>query len=235
MNRYLKKSIRDAFDTPAPLRKKEFLRKLPPPSISMSSFLWGQISYIRKWVWAVCFCVFVAAFMWARSAAWDAVWLLSALTPLLALTIVVESRRSDICGMAELELSSRFSLKSVTLARLTILGMANFILLCLLLLLPFYQTDRFLQAGVYLLCPYLFTAFTGLWVSRKIRTKESVYSCMGIAVMVSFVCLNLHSVRPTLYEPAAFLWWVCAFFLSGAAFLREGHILIQQTEELAWL
>ncbi len=56
----------------------------------------------------------------------NTVWIVSAFTPFLALLLIAESTKSAIYGMNELEMSARFSLKSVVLARLIILGVFNF-------------------------------------------------------------------------------------------------------------
>ena len=71
---------------------------------------------------------------WAASfASENTVWIVSAFTPFLALLLIAESTKSAIYGMNELEMSARFSLKSVVLARLIILGVFNFGIFCIII------------------------------------------------------------------------------------------------------
>ena len=65
----------------------------------------------------------------------DSVWVISSMLPLIALCAVTESARSKTYGMAELEQASRFSLKSVMLARMGIMSFLHFIIF--ITLIPF--------------------------------------------------------------------------------------------------
>ena len=72
--------------------------------------------------------------------------------------------------MEELELATRFSLKSVLLARLCLVGSLHAVLLlCLTLLCRGTGAASFGRTVVYLLVPYLLTAYGGLWLSRRLR------------------------------------------------------------------
>ena len=57
----------------------------------------------------------------------DVLWIISALIPFIAMSILTENARSGIYLMAELEMAARFSLKSVILARMEILGKTSVI------------------------------------------------------------------------------------------------------------
>ena len=82
--------------------------------------------------------------------------------------VVTEQNRFHIFLMSELEMAARFSLKSVVLARMEILGIVH--LLVLLFLIPvcarLHGTSVF-QTGLYLLVPYLLTADAGLWAAWR--------------------------------------------------------------------
>lgn len=56
-----------------------------------------------------------------------------------------------------------------------------------------------LQTGVYIICPYLLTAFLGLWVIRKAHGKEAVYLCPGIATGVSAGNIIIQQAFPMFY------------------------------------
>ena len=47
-----KDELKQAFDAPQPVRKRNFLRHLDLPGMPVHEFLFAQIGYIRKWVCA---------------------------------------------------------------------------------------------------------------------------------------------------------------------------------------
>ena len=60
----------------------------------------------------------------------------------------------------------------------------------------FHGVATIMQTGVYLLVPYLLTTFSGLWIIRKIRGKETIYGCMAAAVVISGLNLILRIAVP---------------------------------------
>ena len=156
-----KEELKHAFEAPKPVKKREFLRRLDVPKMSFSTFLFSQMSYIRKWVWVVSFLVFSVAILGVAFVPDAVLWLISALTPLLALTVVSESGRSACYKMDELEMATRFSLRSVTFARLTILGLLNLLIFTIFLFLGVWNdTATPLAVGLYIVTPFLFTSFS---------------------------------------------------------------------------
>lgn len=235
MNKELKNALKESFKAPAPIRKKEFLRSVQKPSINIFEFVGTQTAYIRKWVWGLSVLIFIVALIGAEYLERDMLWCVSAFMPLLALSVLTESGRSETYGMAEFELSTRFSLKSVILARLLILGVANLALFCLLL--PFAHMNNgtsILQTGVYMACPYLFTAFSGLWAVRKVHGKEATYLCTGIAIAVSAGNLLVYQSFPTIYAGQGLIWWIAALIFFGIGTTNQCYQIVKQTEELAW-
>ena len=222
MKQQLKMELKYMFEAPEPLHKKEFLRMLEQPKVSMLTFVLSQIGYIRRWIWIVSVLVYAISVMEAAWMAADTVWVISALMPLLALTVVSESGRSENYEMAELEMATRFSLRSVILARLGILGMENLVILGLLLPVGIWrQGSGVFQVGVYILFPYLMMTFAGLSVVRRIHGREAVYICIGIAVCISFFVLVLHGSIPQLYQADSLVWWIAAIFLSYIGTMRQ--------------
>lgn len=235
MNKKLKNALIESFDTPAPTRKKEFICSIQKPSISIWEFIGIQAAYIRKWVWGLSVLIFTVALIGAEYMERDMLWCISAFMPLLALSVLTESGRSESYGMAEFELSTRFCLKSVVLARLWIIGAANLVLFCLLV--PFAHMNNgasILQTGVYMACPYLLTTFGGLFAVRKVRGKEAAYLCAGIAVGVCTGSLILHQSFPIIYTGQGFSWWIAAMIIFGIGTTNQCYKIVKQTEELAW-
>ncbi len=116
------------FNAPEPERKRAFLRQLPIRPVNMGQILCQQYFYISKWArLPVIFLLMVILYLYLfhRSELLPATL---ALMPFLAVTVATESTRSVLHGMEELEAVSRFSLKSVLLARMGILGIENLFL-----------------------------------------------------------------------------------------------------------
>ncbi|MDE7222847.1 MAG: hypothetical protein K2O34_03570, partial [Acetatifactor sp.] len=124
-------------------------------------------------------------------------------------------------NMTELELSTRFSVKSIVLARMGLLG--SFHLLLLLLLLPFLVTcgqKGIWQTGVYLLVPYLMTTFLSMAWVRRVRGRESLYLCLGVAVVVSSLQV-VGSNAGDWYRGQLLPWWLLALVLLLAGNIWE--------------
>lgn len=230
----LKKMLQTAYEAPEPLRKEKFLRKLPKAQISHTEFMLLQAAYMKKWVWIVSVLALGIALKGASFLERNMLELFSALMPFIALTVTTENTRSAACGMEELEMASRFSLRSVVLARMGILGGVHFVLICCLIPVSLQnQIYGPLQAGVYLTVPYLLTVLPGLMAARRIHGKESGYVCAGIAAMVSVTFITLGS-NGAVYREIYFSWWFAAFFILIIMLGAEWRRTIKETEELAW-
>lgn len=226
--------LRSAFAAPKPLRKEEFLQKITPPELHFSAFLLIQLHYIRRRFWIVSALIFAAVSFGSFVLSIDTLWAVSAFMPLLALMMVAETGRSEQYEMAELEMATCFSLKSVLLARLGILGLGNLILF--FLLLPaglFHNRMRPLQAGLYIITPFLLTTFLCLYIVRRHREKETIYLCTGISVFISLFIYPLRLTLPRLYEVSALRNWIFVSALLFVGIIKQYQNLIMQ-EELTW-
>lgn len=227
-----KKALQEAFAAPEPLRKEEFIKKMPKVQISNIEFMFLQAAYMKKWVWLVSVLIFAVILKGAYSAGWNMVWTISAFMPFIALSVTTENAKSAAHHMEELEMASRFSLKSVMLARLGILGCSHFLLLCLFVPIGLKNSSyTLLQTGVYLTVPYLLTVVPGLAVVRKVRGKESFYMTIGIAVLVSMSHMIVSNNVDYLYDISCFSWWIAALTALMAVAALECRRTIRQTEE----
>lgn len=234
MNKW-KEDLKLAFDMPQPLQKNTFLRTLEQSGISVPVFLISQIGYIRKWVWCIYSVIFIVSLFGATFLPDAVVWLLSGLTPLLALTVTTESGRSEAYKMAELEMATRFSLKSVTFARLTMLGLTDLLLLGLLVPIGLCNNRTApTAAALYIITPYLLSAFTGLWVFRKLKGQEAIYTCIGASVVISIFLLLSHALIPFLYQEQCLPVWSIAFIALLFASGRECIKILKRMEEFTW-
>lgn len=237
MNSQLKKRIRQAFAAPEPDRqaKAGFLNRLPQPRISMPEFILTQAAYLRKFTIILSVLLLFPALMGACFADPNTLWAVSAFVPFLGLLAVAESTRSAMYGMEEFEMSARFSLKSIVLARMSVLGLLDGALLGgAALLCGIGSNIAFLQTGVYLLVPYLITVNISLWIARHFRSRAAVYACMSVAVLVSTANEMLHMAVDFVYQPAYIGWWFILAVLSAGMMVNEAYHTIKRTEEAAW-
>ena len=235
MNRRQKRALAEAFCPPAPWRKETFLRTLPPRRISNMTFLLTQASCIPPWIWTLCALPFPALLLNARLSGKSALWILCALMPFVAMSAVSECTRSASCRMRELEMASRFSLKSVVLARMGIMGLFHLALLCLLAPLIWLLDGLALfSGGICLLTSYLLTTLLCLECTRRLRGREALYACTGAALMVSGLSIFLQEKQPGLYRQEYALWWAAAVILLLFPVLYEMRRTIHETEELIW-
>lgn len=235
MKQELKRALQDAFCAPAPEKKQAFLNSVPCPKISYGQFLLTQAAYIRKWVWAVSAVIFLIALIYGQLLERNVLWVLSTIIPFLAISAIIESIRSEVYGMAELEMTSRFSLRSVVLARMGVLGVVHFGVLCLITIVGYRAGGANLfQTGVYLFVPYLLTDAVGLWLVRKVRGKEAVYASIGVAVIIGIVPAFIRYAMELLYEAEMFGWWLAALVILCGVTVSELKKSLRRMEELMW-
>lgn len=209
----LEQELQILFLAPEPRKREEFLAGRPWLSMSHGAFVLAQGAYIRKWVWVLSVAVF--GILVGTTARWqrEALWIAAGMMPFLALIAAQEHMRSAMYNMTELELSTRFSVKSIVLARMGLLGSFHLLLLLLLLpLLVLYGQAGILRTGVYLLVPYLMTTFLSMAWVRRVRGREAPYLCLGIAVLVSSLQMAGCSVADW-YRGKLFPWWLLALAL----------------------
>lgn len=233
MKREIREQLGRIYEAPPPLHKKEFLQEWNSPAMSFAEFLASQASYIRKRNWGIAAAIFGVAILGTITASKNLVWVISAFTPLLALTVLTECGRSESYEMAELEIATRFSLRSVVLARMGILGVGNLAVLCFLFTVGVWdEALEPFQAGICIIMPYLLTTFLGLHIVRRIKGQEALYFCAGVAFCVGSSVFLFWEKFLLLYRGGNTLWWggIVLLLCIGAA--RQYGSIINRTEEL---
>lgn len=231
-NRKWKEAFSILYEPPAFQKKGAFLERLEPPGLSTGEFLFSQLFYLRPWSWLLAVAIFAAALFLMKNRLPEQIRLVSVLLPFAALSTVTELHRSARCRMEELEMASRFSLKTLLLARLTLLGLGNLLLLCALFpLMTGWGQLSLAETGFYLLCPYCLTSLLCLMVTRRFRGSESVYLCAGTAAAVSVLCSMWQEKPPVLFQGAGYAW---VTLLLLALMIWEYRRYLFCGEELVW-
>lgn len=209
-NHEIQEQLAQYFEAPHPERKRDFVRGFELPGISLIYMVWMQARYISKWVWA--FSAFFCGLTMLVAAQTDARFVnaVYACIPFLVMISVTESTRSYRYGMAELEQSARFSLKSIVMARMVMLGLGNLaVLLGAVLLLG----NRGQMTGIYAYTPFFLTAAGSLCIVRKVRGNEGTFLCFGLATLVSGSSLYIPWQFAVLLSPEYFWAWVLVCIL----------------------
>ena len=194
-----------------------------------------QAGYIRKEVWIFSAFVLGLALVGACGLKKDILWMVSSLLPFVALLAVAENAKSITCNMAELEMASRFSLKSVLFARMGVVGAVHLTLLSVLIPLGhMYGVRTFFETGVYMLLPYLAATVSGLWITRKFRGKEAVYGCTGVTILISGINIVINDERIFAHQEIFFHKKVIVLFVLLVLTVWEYKQSVQRMEDLVW-
>lgn len=243
MNQKLKNALKASFEAPLPADKERFLKTLRYPKISRHKFFLSQFGFIRKRVWALS--VMIVLIGWALAflppalnnwtAEAEKIWSVSAVLPFLAMLTATELYRSSFYRMAELETVCRFSLPQIVMARITILGGGNFVILALLLIfMSRASAYSVLQVIAYLMVPYLITCGVCLCILNRVRGRESVYSCAAAACLVCVTNITFSSTIELLYTNICLSYWMLLFVFSGVLIVIQMRKLLKQTEDKTW-
>ena len=227
--------IKAAFEAPAPKRKEEFINLVNPSKMSVGRFLLTQMGYIRKSTWVIfaliLICIAVSPFVLDYAT----LWFISALMPILAMSLVTESARSERYNMAEIEAATRFSLRSVIMARMVILGAIN--LIAILTATPIgvkFCNFESWTSGLYVVTPFFLTASIGLSLVRKIKGQAGFYAVMAEAFLISIVMLLNKNAALGVYSPGAAKLWGIVTVVAIIATIKQGIGIINSTEDITW-
>lgn len=230
MNNNLKYTLKHSFDAPPPQKKAEFLRQFASPAISNAEFVWMQLRYMRKSILLISVIGFALILFYELYPNPEFLWVFSALSPFLAMTVVITTRRSYACGMEEMEYVTRFSLKSVVLARMGCLSVLNGVILLAIMFIPGQNGFRFLKAGIYMLLPYCTTISLALPLTRKYHGSRASYFCVFASALVSacVVYLQFSAIHISTVIVGIL------FAAEIAVIISESVKLIRQMEDLTW-
>lgn len=237
MRNNLKKELKSAFDAPTPTRKNLFLNQLDYPKASRIDFIKSQLGYIRKRIWILSALLFIGTLLelFFYKVSTSFIWVISSILPFISLVSISEIVRSSTYNMEEFEMSCKHNFLEVSLVRLGILGVANFIVLISILLLFMGKTDFvFFRLGLYLTTPFLLNCYGSLFAINRLKSRETTYICGGVTAFVSILNILLTIQINEIYTERYWLFWVMSFIILAVLSAREIAKLIKKMEELQW-
>lgn len=186
MNKKLKQQLNTAFYAPEPVKKDSFLKKLRPREITTTEMIFQQLPYIRKTIWLMAVAVLTVAVIGSYVASENTVRVIEALAPLAAVSACLEMQRSYRYQMTELEMATRFSVRSVLLARMLIVGTVYMIVFCVIApVLSVRFGTSVINLASRILIPYLLTVSICLHIERTEIGRKNRYLSMAIACLIS--------------------------------------------------
>lgn len=222
-----------------PESKKEFFSRLQaqgllhrrPVAMSHGEFLAVQLFYIEKWVWVLSGMLMLFTILACSRNTGNYPF---ALTPLLAVGILAETGRSYRWKMAELEHAARFSLRSIVLARMFLVGLIDTAgLLIVTFAVRSYLTYSLIRVFLYMMVPYLLAAFLGSLYERKKRTDAGLGSIV-ICLLSSAVFAAAPIFMSSLYEESLTIIWAAAFILLICCLAVSVREQMREMEEPVW-
>ena len=209
------------------MRKVEYTEE----NASFFEFFLSQFSFIRKRVWLIQFAIllFCASLLAGKREAASAIGVMSTLTPLIFLTWTRELSRAFLYETAEVELSTRFTLRQVVISRITIIGLCD---LLFVTLLGFLTARRFElempNIFMFLFVPFLITAFGCLFILNHFSIRFNGYGCAGWCGLVMIVFFYLSNWEPGIYDATLMLVWYTAFVIALMLTVLACHLLLKR-------
>lgn len=197
MKNDMKQLLNDAFYAPEPKEKQNFLKNIRPREVSMLEMLLQQFSYIRVTVWLYALLLIAIAVLGSVYRVEQTTLVITMMMPFAAVASVLETRRSRKYGMSELEMATRFSLKSVVIARLLIVGLAAITVLCVVspMIATTFGEDVNVTA-IHIIIPYFITMIIGLQLERSPFGRATEYGSIVVAFVISFLALVFYFYHP---------------------------------------
>ena len=220
-------------------KKAEFMKGLPEgriKKISLPLMVIRQIRYIRPVSWIAAVLFLAVARMIVPHLDHDSLWALAACTPFLAVAADLEVRRSYRYGMAEIESTTRFSLRSIAYARFLLVGVLYFAtMLILSVIIQRFVQIRTLIMFSGLLVPYLVTMTGALLLERTAFGRSVPYaSFFAAGLTAAGVFLARYSGLMFLQVQYGSRWEAAAVILSACVILLFGGNRKMQEAELLW-
>lgn len=232
-NKQITQELFSYYQAPKPDRKQEFLQHFSEPGMTSWQFMRVQAGYIKKWIWGISVVLLLLLLSCCSFFHKDILNVMASFAPFIAMSLLAESSRSYVYGMEELELATRFSLKSILLARMGILAVFHlFLLFVMVSFSAGSSAGQYCLAGIRILLPYFASISIGLPLIRRFHGRESGYLCVAISVIVSILSWYLQEM---------IIWWgqfqtlpilgilLILFMLFAVV---ESTRLIKQSEEL---
>ena len=216
MNNNWRKLLKDS-SKPNPERKDEFIRKCRKYDIyehpKTYHFICRQIAYIRKPVWLISFLALMIS-VWGIYGNSEIVYVISAVMPFVSGIAVMETYRSRMHGMTEMESITLISMRGILFARVFCIGISHILLLLVLTMIASrYSELGFFMTGSFLTIPYLISSIVCFELERSLLGRKNVFISIVVSAIVSSGMVVLQNQRYLFTETYKWIWYLTAVVL----------------------
>lgn len=233
-NTELKVLIKNAYSIEAS-GKKEFIKKNQRRELNCGELLCMQLQYMGIQLTAICGYALAMTLGTLTDIDADLAKIFAVFAPLAALFALTGLGKSEKYGMEEIEMSSRFSLRTIKIIRLAIIGFAGLAVMlaasCALKAVTGMSLFiSFAAAGV----PYLVTTFLCMLLIRRWHSPKNIYGCAVIAAGVCAAMFGGIDVLERCWTGLCRAALPGVFLISAALTAAEACRYIKESEELQW-
>lgn len=213
-NKEIKNLIKNAYDVEPSSNKRAFLKQYQKRELHMFDIVKQQIGSavgISNMLLGllVLFCFWQMILQLDGYGVYELIRL-SGIIPVITITGIFGFGRSERYGMDELEMSTRFTLRTVTMARLIVIGVTDAIIIaCIIMLSGRLMKLELMQTLFIVAIPYLVTSWGCLVITRKMHNKKDIGACVIYEACICLLCSITSERTP----------WNVIFFGTGISYI----------------
>lgn len=229
----IKRSMKNVYSIIPSDEERSFVRKHEQRKMHIMDILKLEFKYMGISSFPIGIILCIILFMIAKSDNVQFIWIVSSLLPICALMPMTALGKSESCGMNELEMACRFSLRLIKLIRMLILAVASvaLLLVCGGLMSAFYGINL-VYSIVCVGIPYLLNICGCLLLIRKWHAKENIYGCIGITGSSVILPSAVGLIGSNVNLPEYLVGGV--FIAILVVTVREIIIYIKESENVSW-
>ena len=188
-DKFIHDSLSEIAGTPDYIKKDAFIKKMRKQTgevkISTVKMILTQARYIRVYIWILSALVFVSPLFGALKNSFVSPELITRLMPFFAGFGVFEALRAKMHKMDELENVTLLSGKGAFFARMTAIGVVQFLVIIFVSIMFSGVSDMScLNMAVQLILPYTITNTVCFILERTSFGRENVWSCIAVSGIV---------------------------------------------------
>ncbi|MBO4591634.1 MAG: hypothetical protein J5684_03625 [Eubacterium sp.] len=232
-DRELKNMLKDAYKIEPSERERQFLRaheNRKRDLLDVISFELKNMGILSAVIFVV-LCVFLFWISRLRHA--DYMWMFSSSLTLFAFFPTAIVGKSERYMMWEIETASRFSYRFLKCVRMFILGVISLVVIVFasLLLMNSLHISP-IRTICFIGIPYLSNVCANIFVTRKIHSKEAIYICTGITMILCVIPYGIQYMGfITKTNPALML---LALIVIVAVTMKQSVLYVKESENIAW-
>lgn len=229
----LKNMLKDAYKIEPSDSERIFLRKHENRSRDLIDVIFNEFKNMGI-LSALAFVVLCVFLIWIASMRNEEhMWIFSSSLTLFALFPTAIVGKSERYMMGEIETASRFSYTFLKCVRMFILGAISLVITVIASLLMMNSVHISpIRTICFIGIPYLSNVCANIFVTRKIHSKEAIYICTGITMILCVIPYGVQYMGLiTRINPA---WMLLVLMVLLAVTMKQSVLYVKESENIAW-